>query len=116
MEDRGKVLVIMGGVLHTPPMSTGARRETGFLLRQLQEGEPLGLPHSRPMPVIGGGCHELRVTAENGTWRTLYYLDSDAVVILGVFKKKTKHTPRPVLDECKRRLKVYLAARREEKS
>ncbi len=25
----------------------------GFLLRQLQEGEDLSLPHSRPMPVIG---------------------------------------------------------------
>ncbi len=40
-----------------------------MLLRDLQEGESLGMPHSRPMPGIGPRCHELRVNDENKTWR-----------------------------------------------
>jgi hypothetical protein len=42
-------------------MSVEARRETGFLLRQLQEGIALSLPALRPIPEIESGCHELRV-------------------------------------------------------
>jgi phage-related protein len=71
-------------------MSTEARREMGFLLRQLQEGENLSLPHSRPMPSLGKGCHELRVNDRNRTWRLFYFLDDDAIVILEVNEKKTQ--------------------------
>jgi len=39
-------------------MSVDARREMGFLLRQLQEGENLSLPNCRPMPTIGSGCYK----------------------------------------------------------
>ncbi|MBI4904100.1 MAG: type II toxin-antitoxin system RelE/ParE family toxin [Acidobacteria bacterium] len=59
------------------------------MLRRLQQGESLSLPHSRPMPVIGVQCHELRINDENQTWRIVYYLAADAVVILNVFSKKT---------------------------
>jgi len=51
----------MEGEIKTPPFSVEARLEAGMLLRSLQQGENLGLPHSRPMPVIGPRCHELRV-------------------------------------------------------
>jgi hypothetical protein len=56
-----KALRILHGEIRTPPMSVEARREAGFLLRQLQEGIALSLPASRPMPEIESGCHELRV-------------------------------------------------------
>src|SRR4029079_7767961 len=94
----GKELVIMGGELTTPPLSTEARREAGFLLRQLQEGEVLAMPKSRPMPIVGPRCHELRIPAENTTWRIVYYLDDDAVVVLDVFAKKTSATPKSVIE------------------
>jgi len=71
-------------------MSAEARREMGVRLRQLQEGEKLSLPHSRPMPAIGSGCHELRVVDRNKTWRLFYFLDSEAIVILEVSEKKTR--------------------------
>lgn len=74
----------------------------------LQEGERLSLPESRPMPAVGPGCHELRVVDENVTWRILYALMTDAVVILEIFQKKTRATPKQVLDEAKKRLKRYL--------
>jgi hypothetical protein len=45
-----KPLVWLGGEIKTPPLSSGARIEAGTLLRKLQNGEKLSLPHSRPMP------------------------------------------------------------------
>ena len=69
--------------------------EAGFLLRRLQRGESLGLPHSRPMPSIGAGCHELRIIDAKVNWRIMYHVAADAIVILDVFKKQTEATPRP---------------------
>lgn len=73
----------------------------------LQEGERLSMPESRPMPAIGANCHELRVIDEKVTWRILYGVASDAVVVLEVFEKKTRTTPRHVIDSAKRRWKLY---------
>lgn len=103
----GKPLVWLRGEIKTPPFSQAARLEAGYLLRLLQEGELLGLPHSRPMPVIGARCHELRINDEGGTFRILYRADVDVVVILDVFRKKTEQTPRSVIETCKRRLRDY---------
>lgn len=49
MSPADKPLVWLRGVVKTPPFSALARLEAGFLLRRLQKGESLGLPHSRPM-------------------------------------------------------------------
>ena len=81
--------------------------EAGVLLRRLQRGESLGLPHSRPMPAIGRQCHELRIPDETKTWRIVYHLASDAVVILEVFEKKTLKTPPSVIATCQQRLNRY---------
>ena len=75
-----------------------------------QQGETLGLPHSRPMPTIGVGCHELRIPDRSVTWRIVYHVAGDAVVILDVFAKKTEATPQGVLATCRRRLTQYHAA------
>jgi phage-related protein len=88
-------------------MSSAARVEAGFLLRQLQEGISLSLPHSRPMPSIGKQCHELRIQDEKVTWRIIYRIDSDAIIILEVFAKKTNKTPQGVVENCQRRLRLY---------
>jgi len=60
------------------------------------------------MPAIGTSCHELRVVDEKVNWRILYALRSDAVVILEVFEKKKRATPKQILDVAKRRFKKYL--------
>jgi len=99
--------VWLKGEVKTPPFSHAARLEAGYLLRLLQEGESLGLPHSRPMPVIGARCHELRINDESGTFRIIYRADVDAVVILDVVKKKTEQTPQSVVETCRRRLRDY---------
>src|ERR1700723_2565360 len=105
----GKPLRWLHGEVKTPPMSLAARRELGLLLRELQEGEQPLMPHSRPMPGIGVRCHELRVNDLNKSWRLVYRIDTDAIVILEVFEKKTNQTPRDVIDACRRRLKLYQA-------
>jgi phage-related protein len=100
-------LVWLHGEVRTPPLSAIARIETGVLLRRLQRGEKLGLPHSRPMPSIGRRCHELRIQDEDVTWRIVYRIDVDAIVIADVFKKKTQTTPKHVIEACQRRLREY---------
>lgn len=102
-----KPLMILHGEIKTPPMSQTARIEAGFLLRQLQEGANLSLPQSRPMPSIGKRCHELRIPDKKVTWRIMYRIDSDAIIILEVFAKKTNKTPKEVIENCKRRLQLY---------
>ena len=107
MDAKSKPLVWLHGEVKTPPLSQAARIETGYLLRSLQEGENLSLPHSRPMPSIGARCHQLRISDRNSTWRIVYRVDPDAIVILEVFKKTTAKTPLSVIDTCKRRLRMY---------
>lgn len=102
-----KLLVWLKGEIKTPPFGKEARIEAGCLLRDLQEGLKISLPHSRPMPSIGRCCHELRITDKNEIWRVVYRIDTDAILIVEVFKKKTQQTPKQVIGECKRRLKRY---------
>jgi hypothetical protein len=80
MSPGDKPLVSLHGEISTPPLSKAARLEAGDLLRMLQKGETLPMPHSRPMP---------------------------AIVLLEVFEKKTKETPRRVIDVCKERIRNY---------
>jgi phage-related protein len=84
--------------------------EAGLLLRRLQRGEFLAMPHSRPMPDIGRGCHELRIRDGNQQWRLIYHLAPHAVVILDVFAKKTRETPKAAMDDCRRRLAEFQRA------
>src|SRR6266567_6991817 len=102
-----KSLMVLQGEIKTPPMSEAARRETGLFLRRLQQGENLFLPHSRPMPDIGPRCHELRINDVNKTWRVIYRIDADAILVVEVFEKKTRKTPRQIIGNCKRRLRLY---------
>lgn len=107
MAGQTRPLVWLHGEVKTPPFSTAARREAGFLLRMLQQGERLGMPHSRPMLQIGPRCRELRINDKGSTWRIVLRIDDDAILILEVSSKKTRKTPQTVIDMCKSRLKRY---------
>jgi len=102
-----KPLVWLHGEVKTPPFSTDARLAVGYLLRLLQRGELLNMPQSRPMPDIGKKCHELRIVDKDTTWRIVYRTDQDAIIIFEVFSKKSKQTPKRVIEICKRRIKEY---------
>lgn len=107
MSPNDKDLVWLRGEVRTPPFSQEARLEAGYLLRQLQQGAKLAMPQSRPMPGIGRRCHELRINDENCTWRIVYRTDTDAIVILSVFEKKTSTTPKHIITTCKERIRRY---------
>src|SRR5215831_12096032 len=111
MDAAGKPIVWFHAEVKTPPFSVEARVEAGVLLRRLQRGERLSMPQSRPMPVIGPGCHELRVIDREATWRIIYFVDLDAIVILDVFSKKTRRTPSSVIASSRRRLTEYRTLR-----
>ncbi len=96
------------------PSRLKPRLEAGILLRRLQQGEQLGLPHSRPLPTIGPRCHELRILDAAATWRIVYRTEPDAIVIAAVFRKKARATPRHVIETCRRRLRAYHDAAADE--
>lgn len=106
-ESTPKLLIWMKGQVKSPPFSSSARLEAGFLLRRLQRGESLSLPHSRPIPIVDGHCHELRIRDQNQTWRIVYAIEPDAIIILEVFSKKTRAMPRSVIHSARRRLMLY---------
>ena len=107
MSPNDKDIVWLQGAVRTPPFSQEARLEAGYLLRLLQQGTKLSLPHSRPMPMIGRRCHELRINDEHCSWRIIYRIDNDAIVILDVFEKKSRTTPKHIIDICKDRIRNY---------
>jgi phage-related protein len=61
------------------------------------------------MPTIGPRCHELRVRdpEQRQTWRIIYRVDHDAVIVGDVFSKKSRTTPKVVVDACRRRYRSY---------
>jgi len=107
MSPNDKPLVWLKGEITSPPFSANARIEAGYLLRQIQKGINLSLPQSRPMQSIGARCHELRINDENITWRIVYKIYNDAILILEIFEKKTNKTPISIIDVCKKRIKLY---------
>jgi phage-related protein len=106
-----KPLVWLHGGIKTPPFTALARVEAGVLLRRLQRGELLGLPHSRPMPAIGPHCHELRIPDQTKNWRIFYHTAPDAIVLLEVLPKQTPQTPLAVIRTCQQRLELYRSIR-----
>jgi phage-related protein len=59
------------------------------------------------MPSIGERCHELRIRDAEKNWRIIYRIDDDAILIVEVFNKSTRTTPKNVIDICKKRLSKY---------
>lgn len=114
MAPTDKPLIWLRGEVKTPPFSATPRLEAGWLLRRLQASEMLAIPHSRPMPSIGQRRHELRLVDAGKTWRLVYRIDAEAVVIADVFQKTTARTPTRVIDDCRRRLRLYDATSRGE--
>jgi phage-related protein len=87
-----KPLVFLEGEIKSPPFTPAGREEAGTRLREIQEGESLGMPISRPMPSFGPRVHELRIRDEGHNWRVIYRIDADAILVVVVFAKSTRAT------------------------
>ena len=102
-----KPLVWLHGEIKTPPFTAKGRQEAGMLLRLLQDGEQLGMPQAEPLPNVGPRCGALRIRDAEHNWRIMYRVDSDAILILEVYSKKTRKIPDEVIKRSKDRLKRY---------
>lgn len=89
--------------------ATSIRRHIGEALRDLQKGVNLGMPLSRPMPIIAPGVHELRIRGEETTVRIFYYVrKADAIIVFHAFQKKSQKTPSREINLARQRLQEVL--------
>lgn len=85
------------------------RIKLGNALMALQRGFNLGLPVSRPMPVVMPGVVELRLRGESGQYRVFCYRKARAgILVPRAFHKKTPETPPSEIELARRRLKEML--------
>lgn len=79
-----------------------ARHDVGYQLEKVQRGEQ---PDDfRPMPAIGKGVEEIRITEDSGTYRVIYLARrAEAVYVLHAFQKKTQATPRRAIEVARKR-------------
>ena len=90
------------------------RVKLGYALMSLQRGFNLGMPLSRPMPIVGPGVEELRLRDESGQYRLFYFRKSAAgILVMRAFHKKSPQTPRAEIELARRRLKEMLNAHEE---
>ena len=87
----------------------GVRKELGKAIFDLQRGEILSMPLSRPMPSVGPGVEELRIRDRSGIYRAFYYAKSVwGLLILHAFVKKSSATARHDLALGKKRYQEWL--------
>ena len=85
------------------------RQELGKALYDLQKGELLNMPLSRPMPSIAPGAAELRIRDCSGIYRAFYYTRSTrGILVFHAFVKKTQAAPTRELDLGRKHLKELL--------
>lgn len=82
-----------------------AKRTAGHQLDRVQHGlEP---DDFKPMPSIGRGVREIRITATEGAFRVIYVQTTmEAVHVLHCFQKKSQRTARPDIELARRRYRI----------
>jgi phage-related protein len=82
------------------------RQHLGKALYDLQLGESLSMPLSRPIPGIASGAAELRLRDASGAFRVFYIAKVGAsILVFHAFTKKTQKTPARELTLAQKRLK-----------
>ncbi len=79
-----------------------ARHDAGYQLDKVQRGEQ---PDAfKPMPSVGKGVEEIRVTDDSGAYRVIYVARrAEAVYVLHAFQKKTQATSRRDIEIARKR-------------
>ena len=85
------------------------RREVGKVVFDIQKGESLSMPLSRPMSSVKTGAHELRLKDSSGIYRVFYYTKvKEKILIFHAFTKKTQQTPQHEIKMAQKRLQEML--------
>jgi phage-related protein len=83
-----------------------ARQALGAAILDLQHGARLGMPVSRPMPVVAPSVHELRVWDRAGIYRAFYLMeDPRGILVFHAFEKRTQKTTQHEVHLAKKRLR-----------
>ncbi|HEV8391863.1 MAG TPA: type II toxin-antitoxin system RelE/ParE family toxin [Dongiaceae bacterium] len=94
------------------PSRSSRRREAGGRLSDQPCGKRLGAKRLEAVPTIGPGVREIRIKERSGAFRVIYQATlPDTVLVLDVFQKKTRKTPRPEIEKARNRLNAYLRDR-----
>jgi phage-related protein len=76
------------------------------LFDDLAVGKKLSLPISRPLPSIGKGLHELRLSGRAGEYRVFYVVKvSDGIYVIHATSKKKMSLDRQTADLLKQRMR-----------
>lgn len=88
-------------------LKTDLKRRVGFELDTIQRGfQPSDF---KPMPSVGSGVNEIRVTGEDGIARCFYATKfGNKVLVIHVFEKKSQKTPQTDIELGKKRLTAFL--------
>ena len=78
------------------------RHDAGYQLGKVQRGEQ---PDDfKPMPTVGKGVEEIRVSDDSGAYRVIYVARrAEAVYVLHAFQKKTQTTSRRDVEIARKR-------------
>lgn len=86
-----------------------ARHDIGEAILELQKGNRLTMPLSRPMREVAAGAQELRVRDQAGIYRALYLVQSQrGVIVFHAFEKRTRKTPAHEIELGRKRLREML--------
>ena len=89
--------------------SVEIRQKLGEAIRDLQKGVMLGMPLSRPMPIVAAGVSELRVSDAANAVRVFYLAKlADEIVVFHGFDKDTQETPRHEIELGRKRMQEVL--------
>lgn len=76
------------------------------LFDDLASGKKLGMPISRPLPSVGKGLHELRLSGRAGEYRVFYVIKvGDAIYVVHAATKKKQAINQQTTELLKQRLR-----------
>jgi phage-related protein len=108
-------MVVKAAIFHPAAIAAirefpdAVRRELGKAIFDLQRGDKLTMPLSRPMPSVAVGVAELRIRDRNGIYRAFYYTSSQrGILVFHAFVKKTNATAYDDIAAGRKRLKELL--------
>ena len=89
-----------------------AKRESGFQLDKVQQGE--NPTDWKPMNSVAIGVQEIRIKDDDGIYRIIYIAKfEEAVYALHAFKKKTQKTSKTDIDTAKKAYKIIIEERKK---
>lgn len=104
------IVVIKQAQRELADASEDVRQDIFALFDDLAAGKMLGLPVSRPLPMVAKGLHELRLSYRGGEFRVFYVIRvSDSIYVIHAAQKKKQEIDRrtkELLQERIRRLSL----------